>query len=102
MTKKTKLSDKEFNNIIYKIAKPVFKNILKRMNREFIEKEEYKNIDMNELMNVIVGLITNLNTNIVFWAKEFYKMKTNNEINTNKLVVAIIKILNEQLQTVVH
>jgi hypothetical protein len=100
MTKPTELKEEEFNELVNLIAKPVFKFIMRRINKEILSGDKYKSLDANHFFNVIVAAMASNDTNLLRWMQCFYKLKTNSEMDFEKLTFAFIHSLQEGLKTV--
>lgn len=102
MSKPGELSEQEFYELVHKVAKPTFNFMLKRINNEILKGEKHKTLDVNHFFNVIVASMASIDTNLIRWMQNFYKIKTNSLLDDKKLFMAFISHLKEQLKTVVQ
>lgn len=102
MTKPKELTEKEFNKLIHKLSKPTFNYILKRINKEVLENEEFKSLEANQFYNLLVASLASVNTNLLRWVQAFHKIKTNDEINFTALRKALHHHIDEQLKVIVQ
>lgn len=97
-----KLSEEEFYELLDKIGKPTYSFLLKRINKEILKNEKYKSIDANSFFNLLVACMATLDTNMIRWMQCFNKIKTNSELDQQKIVIAFLNQLSNSLKTVVQ
>ncbi len=102
MSKPGELSEKEFYDLMNKIAKPTFNFMLKRLNKEVLNGEKYKTMDVNHFFNVIISSMASVDTNMIRWMQGFYKIKTNQPLDQQKMLMAFLNNLSNSLKTVVQ
>lgn len=96
------LTEQEFFDIMYKISKPTFNFMIKRINKEILDNPDYKDLDLNDFFNIIIGSMSATDMNMIRWMQEFHKMKTNYTIDQNKLLMPFLNTLNKSLQVTVQ
>lgn len=94
------LTDEQLNKLISDIARPVFKYMLKRINKEILENDDYKDMDENQFYNVIIACMASIDTNMLRWIENFHKIKTNRELDFQALHAAFINNVNQQLKVI--
>lgn len=102
MRKPEELTDEQFNELIDAIARPTFNYMLKRITKEVLENKDYKSLDANQFYNMLIAMMSSMNTNLLRWIQTFHKIKTNDEINFTALQSALIHHTNEQLKIVLQ
>lgn len=98
MTKTAELTDEDFTEIVHKIGKPIFNFIMKRIKKEILYEEKYATLDLNEFLNILIASQATVDVNLLRWMQAFYKIKTNSEIDFNKLKSIYFSRVNEQLK----
>ena len=91
-----RLSEADMKRLAYQIGKPVYKFFLKTVSNE-ISPHELKGIDINDLVNLFLLIITNIDANLVTFIKDYYRNKTGVPIDMPRLISSYITNLNETL-----
>lgn len=92
--------DREYNQLIEDITKPVFNYYLKRIKVKILENESHKDIPMNLFYNLLVASSALFLTNLLRWIEGFHKIKTNEEINFKALEESFYHHLTENLKII--
>ena len=103
MNEKSKqINEQEFYEIVHIIAKPTFHFILKRITKEILNNKKYQQLDVNDFFNAIIASMASIDTNMIRWVQGFYKIKTNSQLDQNRLIMTLVRSLNEQLEIIVQ
>jgi hypothetical protein len=82
-----KLTTKEMEYLAKKIGKPVFKFILKRIEKE-VGIDGLNKIDINDLVNLIIFTMANLDNNVLMFTGELFKRRTGTMIDFSRMLSA--------------
>lgn len=96
------LTEEEYYEAIHSIAKPTFNFMMKRINKEILNGKKYQSLDVNDFFNVLLSSMSSVDSNMVRWMQNFYKIKTNQQLDQNKLVMTLISNIDKSLKTILQ
>lgn len=96
------LSEKEIKELVILVAAPVFKYMLKRINKYILSDSTKTDISYNSLINIIIIALASMNANILNWIEEFYYANTGEKLHADKLRFSLMKNINDQMGIKTH
>lgn len=96
MTKKAiELSEEQMKKACFKIGKKVFGFMNKQIQNEMEKFPNYKDIDFNSYISLVINLLSNLSINKVNEIETIYKNIFKQEFNGHTLTLALIDALEK-------
>jgi len=102
MNKTLEMSDKDLQYFAKLIGAPTFNYMMKRIENHVLQDKNLSNISMNSFINIIIMVMASMDANTLKWIEEFFKLKTGEVIEIDKLKYALATNLNSQLGIEVH
>jgi hypothetical protein len=96
MTKK-ELSDEEMMELIKLIGKPTIEFMLKRIQNKIIQDKKHALLPINSFLSVIIGSLAILNASTLKWLSASTNIRLGESIDIDKLRLALIQNINDQL-----
>jgi hypothetical protein len=95
---KTKeISDEEVMELMRIIGKPTLEYMLKRIQNKIIKDKRHASMPVNSLLTVIIGSLAMINASTLKWLSVAPKERTGEVIDLDKLRLALIKSINDQM-----
>ncbi len=91
------LHEKELKQIVTRIGMPVFKYMVRRIQREFADNPTYLGMSLNTFLTLVCATMAVNDANMLRWASNIYKTQTGEDLEDEKLRNAFIRNLYEQL-----
>lgn len=100
MTKKVaEISDDEMTDLVLRVAKPSFKFLMRKLDKELYYLTSKHEIKMIDFVNLILCSLSNIDSNILLWLRNCYKKRMNKEMDLSVLMHAymtnLMSIMNE-------
>ena len=94
MKDQLRLNEKQLTELAYAIGKPVFKFLNKRIEKELTKVPDYQKINVNDFVNIVILILVNIDSNKLVWLRNYYKSKTNTEMDFVALLSSYIQNLS--------
>ena len=95
-----KLSDKELNEIVLKVASPTFKFFMKRIQNEILYK--HKNIEIVMFCSLFIAIKADIDANALRWLQNSLKLQSGKDLNIEEIRSIFNKRLDECLGTLLQ
>jgi hypothetical protein len=94
---KKELSHEQFIELITTIAEPTLKYMVKRINNKIVDDKISESITLNLMIAIIIGSLAVINVSTLKWMSNSTLEKTGEKIDIQKLRMALIENINNQL-----
>lgn len=98
MTNKSdEISDEKMMELIRIIGKPTLEYMLRRIQNKIILDKHNCSMRVNSFLSVVLGSLAVINARTLSWLSAATKERTGESIDIEKLRMALIKNINDQL-----
>jgi len=91
------LSQEQFIELITTISEPTLKYMVKRINNKIVYNKISESITLNLMIAIIIGSLAVINVSTLKWMSNSTLEKTGEKIDIQKLRMALIENINNQL-----
>ena len=99
---KKEIDDEEMMELIRIIGKPTLEYMLKRIQNKIVQDKNNSSMPVNSFLSVIIGSLAIINASTLKWISASTKERIGESIDIEKLKLALIKNINDQLEVKVH
>ena len=94
---KQEIDDEALMELIRIIGKPTLEYMLKRIQNKIVQNKNNSSMPVNSFLSVIIGSLAIINASTLKWISSSTQQRLGEPIDLEKLRLALIKNINEQL-----
>jgi hypothetical protein len=94
---KQEIDDEALMELIRIIGKPTLEYMLKRIQNKIVQNKNNSSMPVNSFLSVIIGSLAIINASTLKWISSSTQERLGEPIDLEKLRLALIKNINEQL-----
>lgn len=97
MSDKKEIADEEMMELIKLIGKPTLEYMLKRIQNKIVQDKKHFALPVNSFLSVVIGSLAIINASTLKWLSDSTNVRLGESIDIDKLRLALIQNINEQL-----
>jgi hypothetical protein len=94
---KQEINDEAMMELIRIIGKPTLEYMLKRIQNKIVQDKNNSDMPVNSFLSVIIGSLAIINASTLKWISASTQARLGEPIDLEKLRLALIKNINDQL-----